>query len=68
MITVSQSMRTLSVGLTYLSQVIGYGASAAGIPMNYAQAGAIIMALPIIVLFIVGQRWFVRGIALTGLK
>ncbi|MBM4028832.1 MAG: carbohydrate ABC transporter permease [Planctomycetes bacterium] len=68
MITVSQSMRTLAVGLTYLSQVIGYGASAAGIPMNYAQAGAIMMALPIIVLFIVGQRWFVRGIALTGLK
>ena len=36
--------------------------------MHWAQAGASMMALPIIVLFTAGQRWFVRGIALTGIK
>jgi ABC-type maltose transport system permease subunit len=42
--------------------------TAAHFPWNWAQAGAIIMAVPIIVLFTVGQRWFVRGIALTGIR
>jgi ABC-type glycerol-3-phosphate transport system permease component len=31
-------------------------------------AGSVLSVLPIIVLLIVGQRWFVRGIAVTGLK
>jgi multiple sugar transport system permease protein len=31
-------------------------------------AGSVLSVLPILVLFIAGQRWFVRGIATTGLK
>jgi multiple sugar transport system permease protein len=31
-------------------------------------AGSVLSVLPILVLLIVGQRWFVRGIATTGLK
>lgn len=31
-------------------------------------AGSVLSVLPILFLFIVGQRWFVRGIAMTGLK
>jgi multiple sugar transport system permease protein len=31
-------------------------------------AGSVLSVLPIILLLIVGQRWFVRGIAVTGLK
>jgi multiple sugar transport system permease protein len=31
-------------------------------------AGSVLSVLPILVLFILGQRWFVRGIATTGLK
>ena len=70
MIITSKEMRTLAVGLAYLSQlaVWGAGGTAAHFPWNWAQAGAIMMALPIILIFTVGQRWFVRGIALTGIK
>ena len=70
MIVTSEEMRTLAVGLAYVSQLItwGAGATAAFIPMNWAQAGAVMMALPIILIFTLGQRWFVRGIALTGIK
>jgi multiple sugar transport system permease protein len=31
-------------------------------------AGSVLSVLPILILFIFGQRWFVRGIAMTGLK
>ena len=31
-------------------------------------AAATLMSLPLVLLFLVGQRQFVRGIALTGIK
>jgi len=31
-------------------------------------AGSVLSVLPIIILLILGQRWFIRGIAMTGLK
>ena len=31
-------------------------------------AGSVLSVLPILILLILGQRWFVRGIAMTGLK
>ncbi len=31
-------------------------------------AGSVLSVVPILVLFILGQRWFVRGITMTGLK
>ena len=31
-------------------------------------AGAMVSLLPMIILFVVAQKYFVRGIALTGLK
>ncbi len=31
-------------------------------------AGSVLSVLPILVLFIFGQRWFVRGITMTGMK
>ena len=31
-------------------------------------AGALVSLLPMIILFIVAQKYFVRGIALSGLK
>ena len=70
MILTSRDKRTLAVALTYISQVIGYGggSTAASHPMNWVQAAAIMMVAPIIALFTAGQRWFVRGIALTGIK
>ena len=70
MIITSSSMRTLAVGLAYISQVVAYGqfGAAEHIPMAWAQAGAVTLALPIILVFTLGQRWFVRGIALTGIR
>ena len=73
MITASREMRNLAVGMAFLSQIIGRGgfgagATAAASPPNWGQAAAIMMAVPIIVLFTAGQRWFVRGVALTGIK
>jgi len=68
MITASEARRTLSAGFADLSQLVVGTSAGVYIPIHWAQAGAIMMALPIILLFIVGQRYFVRGIALTGLK
>jgi multiple sugar transport system permease protein len=31
-------------------------------------AGSVLSVLPILILLVIGQRWFVRGIAMTGLK
>jgi len=31
-------------------------------------AGSVLSVLPILILLIIGQRWFVKGIAMTGLK
>jgi len=31
-------------------------------------AGSVLSVLPILLLLIIGQRWFVKGIATTGLK
>jgi len=35
---------------------------------NQVMAGAILLTLPTIVIFLIFQRYFVRGIATTGLK
>ena len=46
-------------------------AGRAGLPfvMSHTEtAGAFMACIPMIVLFVVGQRYFVRGIVLSGLK
>jgi multiple sugar transport system permease protein len=40
----------------------------AGPKDHLLMAGAIMMAVPIIVIFYLGQRYFVRGVAMTGIK
>lgn len=35
---------------------------------NLMMAGAVLVMIPLILLFLVGQRWFVKGIVLTGGK
>jgi multiple sugar transport system permease protein len=55
---------TLSVGLTFFRKI-----PEAGMPTeHYLMASATMMTLPLIVLFFSAQRYFVQGIALTGLK
>jgi len=31
-------------------------------------AGAVLVSIPVLILFFVGQRWFVKGIVMTGGK
>jgi len=35
---------------------------------NMVMAGAVITVLPILLLYIVAQRWFVRGVISSGIK
>jgi len=54
----------LSVGLRYL-QVSG----GEGLPKDHLMmAAAMMVTLPVITVFFVGQRYFVRGVAMTGIK
>jgi multiple sugar transport system permease protein len=68
MITSSDRLRTLAVAFSNMSQLVFGSSPGAANPVHWAQAAAIMMALPIILLFIFGQRFFTRGIALTGIK
>ncbi len=59
-VTNSDSMRTLPVGLAsfqgqYSTQ------------WHLLMAGSVISMLPILVIYVIGQKWFVKGIALTGM-
>lgn len=60
-ITNSMSMRTLPVGLALFrgEHVIEYG---------MLTAGAVLALLPIVLVYLYAQKYFVQGIALTGLK
>jgi len=59
-VTNSEKMRTLPVGLaTFQSQY--------SVQWHLLMAGSVIAVLPILVIYIVGQKWFVRGITLTGM-
>jgi len=59
-VTNSEKMRTLPVGLaTFQSQY--------SVQWHLLMAGSVIAVLPILVIYIAGQKWFVRGITLTGM-
>jgi multiple sugar transport system permease protein len=61
----SASKYTVPLGLWYLRQNPGE----AGLPKdNLLMAGAVMATVPIIVLFFSAQKYFVRGVAMTGLK
>jgi multiple sugar transport system permease protein len=56
---------TLSIGLRYFS----IEPSADAMPTDHLLlAGSMIMTFPIIVIFFLGQRYFVRGVVMSGLK
>jgi multiple sugar transport system permease protein len=59
-ITNSPEMRTLPVGLsTFQGQF--------KTDWNLLMAGSVIAMLPVLLVYIIGQRWFIRGITLSGL-
>lgn len=53
---------TLSVGLQFLESRSG------NTPWNQLMAASTLIVLPVLVLFLLAQRTFIRGIATTGLK
>lgn len=57
----SESRYTLELGLQAFQTIHGTH-------YNYMMAAAILVSLPVILLFFVGQRYFIEGITLTGIK
>jgi len=60
-VTITEPMRTLPIGLRYF---VGQHAT------NYTQlmAGSVIALIPVLLLFLFNQRYFVEGIKLSGIK
>ncbi len=61
--TTSDTMRTLPVGIVAMR-----GGAEGGSNWHIIMAATIIVLLPILLIFILAQRYFVEGIARTGLK
>lgn len=58
---ISPSRFTLAIGLTEF-------ATAYSIQWNLLMAASAVVILPVLVVYVVFQRYFIQGIALTGLK
>jgi multiple sugar transport system permease protein len=59
-VTNSEQMYTLPVGLaTFQSQY--------SIQWHLLMAGSVIALVPVLVIYLIGQKWFVQGITLTGM-
>ena len=59
-VTNTAEMRTIPVGLAAFQ---GQYSTA----WNLLMAGSVVALLPVLIIYIVGQNWFVRGITLSGL-
>ena len=64
MISTSEKTRTIVLAVSFIQGSQEYGQS----PFNELMAAASIALLPLILVFIVGQRYFVSGIASSGIK
>lgn len=60
----SQMKMTVQIGLTYLRGRAGTGVEHVGIVM----AGSLLGILPMLLLYSIGQKYFIRGLARAGLK
>jgi len=60
----SERLRTLALGLTYFRDETGQTM----IPWNLVMAVSLMVAFPCLAVFFFFQRFFVQGIALTGIK
>lgn len=58
----TKAKMTLTIGLAMLFHQ--WGAT----PWNLVMAGAVVTVLPILIIYIFGQKYFVQGIVTTGLK
>lgn len=62
----SMSKFPAALGLAVLASTGGSGIYA--VPWELVMAGSIILTLPVLAVFFLGQQYFVQGIALSGLK
>ena len=60
-VTNSESMRTVPVGLNSFQGQYS-------VRWNLLMAAAVVAMLPVLIVYIFAQKWFVRGIALTGIS
>lgn len=59
---------TVAVGLRYFQSAFAQGSAVARPQDHLLMGGALMVALPCLVLFFIGQRYFVQGIVTTGIK
>ncbi len=65
----SEEKYTVAVGMRYFQSAMAQGSAVVSRPQDHLlMAAAIMMALPCLILFFVGQKYFVQGIVTTGLK
>lgn len=64
LVTNSTKMRTLPIGLAYFQELYQHASPDWGLLM----AGSLITMVPVIIIFLFNQRFFVEGIKLTGMK
>ena len=63
----TERWRTLALALRYLINQFTFCCARTPTPWNILMAAAVVMLVPILILFFSAQRYFIRGIALTGL-
>ncbi|MCL4545889.1 MAG: carbohydrate ABC transporter permease [Chloroflexi bacterium] len=64
----SESKYTLSLGLEYFNTGGITGVPTGQPEQNFLMAASVMMIVPPIVLFFVGQRYFIRGIVMSGIR
>lgn len=61
LVTRTEKMRTVEVGIAYFKTMFE-------VNWPYQMAAAVVVMLPVIIMFLIAQKYFVEGIALTGMK
>lgn len=65
----TESKYTVAVGLRYFQSSVAGGSAVVSRPQDHLLMGAALMvALPCLILFFIGQKYFVQGIVTTGIK
>ncbi|MFN4190628.1 MAG: carbohydrate ABC transporter permease [Pseudothermotoga sp.] len=61
LVTRTEKMRTVEVGIAYFKTMFE-------VNWPYQMAAAVVVMLPVIIMFLIAQKYFVEGISLTGMK
>jgi ABC-type glycerol-3-phosphate transport system permease component len=65
----SEEKYVVAVGLRYLQTAVTQGSAVVSRPQDHLLMGAALMvAAPCLILFFLGQRYFIQGIVTTGIK